>query len=121
MTIDYEYINDLLGIPFKDNGRDRDGIDCYGLVLLVAKEQHGVDLPDWQVDSTAQNVVDSVVATLNNTDIAKVADEIEVPEDWACVSVARKYLPYHLGIYVANGVLHTSRTAGVIYQKHAFF
>ena len=36
-----------LGIPYKHLGRDRSGIDCYGLLLLYFKEEFNIDLLDW--------------------------------------------------------------------------
>jgi cell wall-associated NlpC family hydrolase len=35
-----------IGIPFKYGGRTYKELDCYGLVMLLYKELHGMDIPD---------------------------------------------------------------------------
>lgn len=37
--------NKYVGLPFRLNGRDRDGVSCWGLVCLVHKEVFGNRLP----------------------------------------------------------------------------
>lgn len=39
------WANDYLGIPFKRGGRDRTGLDCFGIYRLAALEHFNVQLP----------------------------------------------------------------------------
>lgn len=38
-------VSDLIGIPYKEHGRDLSGLDCYGLAILVEK-RFGKNLKD---------------------------------------------------------------------------
>ena len=39
-----------VGLPHRPHGRDRDGLDCWGLVRLVYAEALGIDLPSYVED-----------------------------------------------------------------------
>lgn len=61
-------LNDLIGTPYKDHGRDASGYDCYGLAIEVSR-RYGYKLNDiiyenHNIELSAQNV-----PTLNVTPI----------------------------------------------------
>lgn len=58
-----------VGLPFKRDGRDRTGIDCYGLIYLIYKEQLEIDLNPFSgifVDQSPETMLK--VAKLMNED-----------------------------------------------------
>jgi len=38
---------EYIGIPFLEDGNDRNGLDCWRLVVMVYKERLNIDLPDF--------------------------------------------------------------------------
>jgi len=41
------WIADYVGLPFKAHGRERNGVDCWGLVRLVLAERFRLALPSY--------------------------------------------------------------------------
>lgn len=41
------WVNDYIGIPFVEKGRDRRGCDCWGLCRLVMGDRSGIWLPSY--------------------------------------------------------------------------
>ncbi|NMW23861.1 C40 family peptidase, partial [Rhodanobacter denitrificans] len=47
MSIVPAWAGPYVGIPYRTHGRDRAGVDCWGLVRLVMAEVFGAELPDY--------------------------------------------------------------------------
>ena len=46
-----EYL-DLIGVPFQDGGRDKNGLDCWGLVMLLLKRQGYDGICDYDISAS---------------------------------------------------------------------
>lgn len=53
---------DYLKLPFLAHGRDRAGVDCYGLVRLIFQEQRGIVLPSYTEGYDTLEETEKIVA-----------------------------------------------------------
>lgn len=44
------WVRELIGIPFVERGRDRRGVDCWGIVKIGLKTGWGIDVPSYAED-----------------------------------------------------------------------
>jgi cell wall-associated NlpC family hydrolase len=57
--MEFVNIKDLLGIPYKQHGRDKTGFDCYGLVIFLYKRM-GRNLPDYLYSKLGNNAFNEI-------------------------------------------------------------
>jgi len=91
--------NDYVGIKFVDQGRDRSGCDCAGLVCLVYSEQLNRDIGAQFgfYDSNDASQTAELFA-----DASKDWDQVTEPQDFDVVRLIVQNEPCHVGI-VCNG------------------
>ena len=107
-----------LGISYKDIGRTRDGVDCWGLVVLVYAEQLGIELIHHiEVEDPSDSIK---IARL----IFEEQEELQLfhpvegeAREGDAVLFRRRGMPPHVGIYVGmegghRYVLHTTQARG---------
>ncbi|MIL09644.1 hypothetical protein BZU93_27680 [Salmonella enterica subsp. enterica] len=101
------WCNRYVGIPYKPQGRDEAGIDCWGLPMLVYRNERGIELPEF-----AGEYSDKIEAA----EIARISRRELGSGRWAEVSEPRMFdllgfkvsdFESHVGIWIAPGeMLH---------------
>ena len=99
-------LNDLIGVPFKNGGRDKSGYDCYGLAIEVYR-RYGIELPDYTISAIDAARIDQEVATQKPFWVEVDRDHLIVP---TMVVMRFNFGPLvnHTGVYIGNGLMiHT--------------
>lgn len=89
-------MNSYIGIPYLNRGRDRNGLDCWGLVQLWHKEQKGVDVPDYLWAYTSAEDQNSVAEAINANKVQW--SKVEEPEYGDVLVFRIMGQPIHVGI-----------------------
>lgn len=107
--------SDLIGIPFKNRGRSKDGLDCYGLVQQVYKKC-GIELPEFYADFDDAEKIQSIIRQNTDSFSWKRLSEPVFP----CVIAIRfgsKFIN-HTAVYIGGGkFLHTRDKIGVCVDR----
>lgn len=97
----------FVGIPYTEFGRERIGSDCWGLAVVIYKEQVDITLPDYLGDYASVE---------ERTEISALVADAAVSSTWFKVSnndareldiaiFRRGYLDAHIGIVIAPGLM----------------
>jgi len=97
----------FVGLPYRDRGRDRDGLDCFGLLRLVYREALGIDLPSYAEDyvtaADRREVAGLISGQLDPWD--RIEEGAEIPGDALLMRNGR--FAQHVGVVVPRRrVLH---------------
>ena len=112
-----QWLNVFVGLPFRDKGRDYEGIDCWGLVYLVYRDIYGISLPLYQGYESAHK----------SRQVMRIIEEgksdwTEIPKKEAKlgdVALFRlKSIPSHVGVFIDNHrFVHCTKKADCAIEK----
>lgn len=100
-----------IGIPFKELGRDKEGVDCWGLIKIVYREELGIELPSFVYEDVHDSKIVRVYeSTIHNWEAGE-GDEFQVG--------LFRTDPFHVGLYIDKKyMLHTMEGYSVVLQMH---
>lgn len=102
-------INDLIGTPYRDHGRDiKTGLDCYGLAIEVAR-RYGYKLKDVIYENHNIELSDKYAPTLN-------IEPLDAPREGALIEMEYGD-DLHIGVCLnAREFIHMTRNGCRINQ-----
>jgi len=107
-------LSPYVGIPFVPRGRDREGLDCYGLVWLVFRDEMGIVLPRYEGACELGRAPDEIGSRIaeNLGDWTEVPATELRPMD---VVFVRSFGFNHVGIYLGGSkMIHMSKGGVVV-------
>ena len=104
-----------VGIPFKDGGRDAEGLDCYGLLWRIYQDEFHLAIPSYAGAYVSAHERDEVAALLANRIPGDAwIPVLGVPQAGDAVVFRILSAPWHVGVMVsAADFLHVEQAQGV--------
>lgn len=102
----------LIGIPFKYGGRTYENLDCYGLVVLLYKEFHNIDVPEVVSPSLLKEIHDAVSVETQKWERCEL-------HEGAVIVFSIKGYGAHVAYYIGDDrIIHTwEATGGVTIER----
>lgn len=85
-----------IGIPYRAGGRERDGLDCWGLIRLIYREERNTLLPE----------IPGIVKDERLVISREIADQCQEgwaeqssPTEWCAVGMSQRTMVHHGGVW----------------------
>lgn len=98
----------LIGLPYKPKGRDRDGVDCWGLVRLGFDKGAAIAVPSYDQDYLSpdeKREIDAIVRREAASPLWHRVDDISAAREFDVLWFARGKIERHCGIYIRAALM----------------
>jgi probable lipoprotein NlpC len=107
----------FVGLPWKERGRSREGVDCYGLVVLAFRETHGVELAGFDEAYASVGEQAEISALIAGNAERWPWQQAPSPRPFDVALFRRGRLQTHVGIVVdANRMLHIDQKCEAVIE-----
>lgn len=100
------WTNAYIGIPYREFGRDRDGVDCWGLPVLVYAGELGITLPTYAGAYTSVEEHEELARHIDSVTANGAWHRVDrQPHAFDLAIFRRGRLETHVGIIVSPGLM----------------
>ena len=109
--------NKYVKIPFVEKGRSEEGVDCWGLVQLIYRNELGIELPSYLECYETTNDRDELAAVISDERACKW-ESPEEPKEFDVVILRMRGVPMHVGVVTKRGyMIHCARGIGTSLER----
>ena len=99
-----------IGLPFREHGRERSGLDCWGLVRLVMAEQFGRPLPSFISEYRRTTSAEDIGRLITREAAAWMGVEAGREKAGDVIVLRMRGVPMHVGLVLGDRhMLHIER------------
>jgi len=94
------WFDNYIGIPFLADGNDQKGCDCWGLAVLIYKEQLNIDLPVFAGMFVDGSLASLIRVTKHIRKIKKTWLKVNEPASYDIILLRTGNMIYHVGLVI---------------------
>jgi cell wall-associated NlpC family hydrolase len=108
----------IVGTPFLDKGRDRDGLDCWGCIVLAYREVYGIEL--LSLDGSYEHTKDAAaLESVVKQEQASHWRQVDVPQPGDVVVLRVKSCHSHVGLVLnSREMLHAQEGTDATVERY---
>ncbi len=100
-------------IPFAEKGRSLDGVDCWGLLQIIYREELGIELPSY-LECYNETSERQKLSELVEEQATNYWRDVDDPKEFDVIIMKIHGFESHLGLVVRKGVMiHCEEGVGV--------
>jgi cell wall-associated NlpC family hydrolase len=112
-------VTNYIGLPFHSGGRDKKGLDCWGLIRLVYKEQFDIDLPIYDGLDGEKSEAREIATCINEHKSEWLEVEPGKEKEGDIIILRINGWPMHIGFVVTKGsMLHIMKGMNAVLEKY---
>lgn len=113
------FANQYIGLPFKNRGRTKDGVDCWGLVRLIYQEQYAIELPSYDDEYASSHNISETRDTIKEHVKEWIYIEPGEERSGDVIVMRLSGYPTHVGIVIKNGkMLHIVEGINAVVENY---
>ena len=116
--MDPQLLNQMIGVPFTEKGRDLDGWDCWGVVRWGLLHGFGIEVPSYCDDYMSTEEGQEIAALIARESLGWMEQPLHAAQPGDVLVLRIKGRPWHCGLVIESPwFLHAIEQLGTVRDR----